>query len=126
SITAQAPAKEYGTSKAVLFHNGHWSGYERFAAENRLEFSGPVSDSRVAAVGAFLAGREFVRTLPGRYVIFSSQGLERFGDWTQREGMHFSNLNWMPVRTSAAKPAEAPAKAPKVHKPYTYTGPSKS
>jgi len=77
-ITADAAPKEYGSSKAVLFHNGHWGEYEKFSRSNGIDLRGPVSDTRVAAVGTFLGGREFIRTLPGRYVIFSAAGIERF------------------------------------------------
>lgn len=92
-ISPDAPLKPYGQASAVLFHNGHWNGWEEFAKEHEITLDGPVSDSRIAAVGTFHLGRAFLRGMEtGRFVIFSKKGTEHFGEWHEAEGCHFSNL----------------------------------
>jgi len=101
-VTDDATPKAYGHSQCVLFHNGHWGGYKSFLTENHIQLKGPVSDTRVAAIGTWIEGNEFLKSLPGRFLRMSAKvGVQRFGDWVEREGMHFSNLNWV----ASTKPA---------------------
>jgi hypothetical protein len=96
-VTDTATPKPYGTAREVLFHNGHWCDWETFANENRLELEGPVSDSRVIAVGVYLGGVEWLRSVPsGRFVLMSSTSTELLGEWHDHQGCKFSNLNWVP------------------------------
>ncbi len=94
-VSELAPAKQYGTAREVLFHNGHWPGWEAFQSELNLNLKGPVSDSRLIAIGVYLAGEAWLSTIPGRFALFSKwEGVRLFGDWTESDGCQFSNLNW--------------------------------
>jgi hypothetical protein len=110
-ISPSAPLKQYGQASAVLFHNGHWPDWSD--AAKLLKLDGPVSDTRVAAVAIHHQGRPFIKHLlkqsAGRFVIFSRKGVERFGNWENIDGCHFSNTCWQPVKQAPAKPS-APAK----------------
>jgi hypothetical protein len=124
-VTDDATPKAYGHSQMVLFHNGHWAGYEQFLKENHIALKGLVSDTRVAAIGTWIDGAEFLRTIPGRFVRMSAKKIERLGDWTEHQGMFFSNMNWRassPVPKLKTKPA--PTYKPNPHLPERprYTG----
>jgi len=97
-VTQSARPQPYGTARSVLFHNGHWAEWEEFEFIHNLELHGPVSDSRVIAVGTFLGGFEWLRTVPsGRFALMSADTIELLGEWLTHAcapGCKFSNLNW--------------------------------
>jgi len=95
-VSPTSPLKPYGQAGTVLFHNGHWSDWRDFAEEHDIKLAGPVSDTRIIAVGVHRLGRKLLRKIPCRFVMFSKRGVERFGDWSEVEGCYFSNLYWQP------------------------------
>jgi predicted glutamine amidotransferase len=108
-VSCDSTPREVGDEPKVLFHNGHWSGWEEFLTDNDIKLSGPVSDTRVAAIATYLGGAEFLKSIPGRFVLMTPQGSQLFGDWEKRDGMEFSNLHWS-RRLSPAK-ATKPVKS---------------
>lgn len=102
-VTSQAGLKTYGTANAVLFHNGHWSDWEKamgtaILSNKRKLPSGPWSDSRAMA---YLAHHYGVQALS--FLISSSQKvailkpkeiilLGHFMEYEQR--FKVSNFSW--------------------------------
>lgn len=117
-ISEAGKPKLYGSADAVLFHNGHWSGYEQFAADNALALEGPVSDSRVIAVGTWIGGFDWLRTVPGRFAVLTTAGYSLFGDWVKRGGVHYSNLNWVRQRYPEPPRRTEPVQLTLSHRPY--------
>lgn len=115
-VTQTAWPKSYGSAKQVLFHNGHWSDWNAFATEHRLDLEGPVSDSRVIAIGAWMGGESFLNTLikegAGRFVLFSHEGVKLFGNWERKDGCDYSNLLWCPRAPAKKAPRKSSDDAP--------------
>lgn len=131
-VTAFASAKKYGHAKQVLFHNGHWSGWEKFLDENMIELAGAISDSRVAAVAVHRFGEEFLEEIGDRFVLFSVKGgVEHFGKWEEVDGCQFSNLFWQrhlitsKARAKSFTPYKLSVKRPRQAQ-LRYTGESRS
>lgn len=104
-----------GEVDRVLFHNGHEGRFEELRAEAAKRtgycLQGPVSDSRVVARIAHLAGLDILDKMSGKYVILGGSGIEVMSPkmgmvltgqtgygagtgWTQHAGLLFSNLHW--------------------------------
>lgn len=92
------------TTGSVLFHNGHWAGWdhELYAACQRAGVEvprGPWSDSRAMAWMFKYYGLGFLDTLPSqRTVVITPDTLELgdFGNngWTKKDAIWFSNMVW--------------------------------
>ena len=92
-VTRAATTRLSGRARAVLFHNGTWTGWKdtlRLMPGPRME--GPLSDTRVAARLADLCGPEALARLPGRWVFFERGFTETYGGWRRWRGMTASNL----------------------------------
>lgn len=98
-ISPLALCTQYGKSKKMMIHNGHWSRWHEvlklLEGEELLPDKGPWSDSRL---GAFLASEdpEWLEGLGGRVATLDEEGvITRIGDWTElREGVWVSNKIW--------------------------------
>lgn len=100
-VSAKATTSLSGHARAVLFHNGTWSGWRetlRRMPRNRVP-DGLLSDTRVAASLVDLCGMQVLEKLPGRYVLFERDFTELFGDWREWRGMRVSNLGFVQVLT---------------------------
>lgn len=95
-VTASATPHHYGRTKKVLFHNGTWSDWAAFGQENMIELHGPVSDTRMAAIGTYLGDDTWLKTIPGRFALMEADGVTLIGDWKTHRGSAFSNFNWCP------------------------------
>ena len=95
-VTRAATTRLAGRARAVLFHNGTWSGWGRTL---RLmpgpRLAGPLSDTRVAASLVDLCGTDALDRLPGRWVFFEKDFTETFGGWRRWGGMTASNLGFV-------------------------------
>jgi hypothetical protein len=99
-------AKRYGHAKAVLFHNGTWSGWRYYMEQARLKLSGPVSDSRVAAAVVHQLGFDALSAIPCRFAMLdaSSRRISMLGDWRKyRDGCSYSNMHWLAARPERVK-----------------------
>lgn len=100
--TKEAEVALSGVAPAVVFHNGHWEGWEemlkfslRVAHTNRP--NGPWSDTRALACIAGLGGKRCLSLVGVEKVIhFSAKGIRYFGDFTRDEetGLLVSNDYW--------------------------------
>ncbi len=115
-ISPTVPLKAYGQAGSVLFHNGHWHGWEEFLADEGISFDSAVSDSRVIAAGVHRYGSKLLKDIPCRFAILSRNGIERFGDWSaaQEDGCRYSNLHWQAKAKVISVPA-AKCPAPVKH-----------
>ena len=95
-VTRAATTRLSGRARAVLFHNGTWSGWGRTL---RLmpgpRLAGPMSDTRVAASLVDLCGTEALDRLPGRWVFFERGFTLAIGGWRRWGGMLASNLGFV-------------------------------
>ncbi len=113
-VTHLSTTRLTGRARAVLFHNGTWLDWRqslRWVPVNQL--TGPLSDSRVAAILAERFGPEVLDRLPGRYVFFERDFTLLYGEWHPWAGMQASNLGFtgrLPKR-----------RAPSRRKPATLT-----
>jgi hypothetical protein len=122
-VTAKAPLRLSGQADAVLFHNGTWPGYD--AALERLEAhrkqplpTGPMSDTRAAALVTHCAGESVLERLPGRWVWMSAGETRLFGPWEDWQGMRVSNTQFV-ARLHAARARRKAARAVADHHPRT-------
>ena len=102
-VTPCATTRLTGRARAVLFHNGTWTGWrDALARMPRHRITDKlVSDSRVAASLVDHLGPQVLNRLPGKYALFDRDGTELFGDWREWGGMKVSNLAFLPAcRTS--------------------------
>ena len=90
----------HGKTKAVLFHNGTWGGWEE--ALDRLvslgghdDIDGPMSDTRSVAVLVDHLGEQVLERLPGRWVVMGSKATKLYGEWEEFKGMKVSNTNFV-------------------------------
>jgi predicted glutamine amidotransferase len=96
-VSRKATGRETkGRNARVLFHNGHWHGWED-EREDYFPIAGPMSDSRFMA---FLAAHDVdLDVVPEsqRVVLFDRHGVERRGNgWSVvRPGVWASNRHWM-------------------------------
>jgi hypothetical protein len=98
----------HGKTKAVLFHNGTWGGWEE--ALDRLvsrgghdDIDGPMSDTRAAALLVDHLGQHVLEKLPGRWVLLGMKETQLYGEWEEFRGMQVSNTNFvhrLPVKQS--------------------------
>lgn len=99
-ITLKAGLERVGRASAVLFQNGTWRTWGE-AIQREWESGhrppvGPVSDTRAAAWLCHLHGHRYLRRCgDSRWVYFSGSETVRYGQWFKREGIYFSNLNWL-------------------------------
>lgn len=108
-ITQFPEAKEYGKASAVLFHNGTWHLWERWAKEVGLELDGPVSDSRVAAAYVEEYGFEALGKTGSRWAMLEKNGdVSHLGEWWTVDGNYYSNTFWV-QRFNAARKRRAAA-----------------
>ena len=99
-VSRKAGLAFHGKTKAVLFHNGTWGGWEE--ALDRLvslgghdDIDGPMSDTRAAAVVVDHLGRHVLDRLPGRWVLFGMKETQLYGEWEEFKGMKVSNTNFV-------------------------------
>lgn len=98
-ITPDSPITLEGIgTDSVLFHNGTVGGYEMvlmsIAIANKKYPDGRISDTRVMAMATSILGDVVLRNNSGKFVIVSENGFRRFGDWTEDEGIWYSNMYW--------------------------------
>lgn len=98
-ISSTARLSLEGKTKAVLFHNGTWGGWEEALGrlvelEPHDDLDGPMSDSRAAAVLANHFGPSVLEKLPGRWVFMNVRGTKLFGQWEEFRGMRVSNTHF--------------------------------
>lgn len=107
-MEASAPLHTRGTAKAVLFHNGHMTGWEAplvaaYAGRGQNLPSGPWSDSRALAALCGMAGPNVLDILGGgsgstsynRFALLDGAGnVQLKGGWTKYQGMDVSNTNF--------------------------------
>lgn len=99
SISNTVTLEVKGSSKALLFHNGHWGEWHSWCTKIREKsprfFNQLVSDSRVIAYLLYLKGRKVLEEIAGKFVIFSNKGIAIYGGgWQEENGICFSNLYW--------------------------------
>jgi len=104
-LTEAPPIGLVGAAPAVLFHNGHWTGWERGldairAAGEYVDPSEPWSDTRVMAVLATLHSPHAVSQIVGsgqRLAVLHGDGrVWTAGTYHKHEGLLVSNLWWVP------------------------------
>lgn len=84
--------------EGVLFHNGHVHDWDRlYAVVCRDKLTGPVSDTRaIAAIlaqpGVKLSTLDVIKG--GVYAVMKNGMVRRFGIWTKRDGIWYSNTYW--------------------------------
>ena len=109
-VTRAATTRLSGRARAVLFHNGTWSGWGRTL---RLmpgpRLAGPMSDTRVAASLVDLCGTEALDRLPGRWVFFERGFTLAIGGWRRWGGMTASNLGFVRAAPPPAPTEDADA-----------------
>ena len=101
-ITRNARLNDRGKTRAVLFQNGTWPGYEaalKLASEQGRDIpDGPMSDTRAAAFLASINGHKFLSKCGhSRWVYFSATQTITYGQWYKRDGIYYSNLHWQPL-----------------------------
>ena len=98
-ITGCATTRLSGHARAVLFHNGTWSGWRETLRRmpRYRKPDGLMSDTRVAASLVDLCGMDVLARLPGRWVFFDRDFTELYGDWRKWRGMKASNLHFLPL-----------------------------
>lgn len=95
-----------GSAKEVLFHNGHWMGWEYKLKESFFHFTdkippGPWSDSRALARLVGVYGKEVLEWLDlrneQRICLFSYDKVSLIGSWSEGDGFLHSNPThgWM-------------------------------
>ncbi|TAF22930.1 MAG: hypothetical protein EAZ71_13460 [Verrucomicrobia bacterium] len=96
-VSAKATTRLTGHARAVLFHNGTWTGWrDTFKRMPRHRMpDGLLSDSRVAASMVDLCGMDVLDRLPGRWVLFERDFTELYGHWRDWRGMRSSNLGFL-------------------------------
>ena len=96
-VSAKATTRLTGHARAVLFHNGTWSGWRetlKRMPRHRMP-DGLLSDTRVAASMVDLCGMDVLDRLPGRWVLFERDFTELYGDWRDWREMRASNLGFL-------------------------------
>lgn len=98
-ISQDSPISMYGLGKdELLFHNGtitDWkNGLFTLAAINGSFPEGHMSDTRFAAMAVSRVGDGYLSSLGGKFVICKKNGFVRYGDWSEKNGIYFSNLFW--------------------------------
>ena len=96
-VSAKTTTRLTGHARAVLFHNGTWSGWRetlKRMPRHRMP-DGLLSDTRVAASMVDLCGMNVLDRLPGRWVLFERDFTELYGDWRDWRGMRASNLGFL-------------------------------
>lgn len=89
-----------GSAKEVLFHNGHWPGWDYMIKENFFHTGrkippGPWNDSRAFAWHVGTYGKEVLNWLDlrgeQRICLFSSSAISLIGSWSEADGFLHSN-----------------------------------
>jgi len=102
-VSVRAGLSLEGKAKSVLFHNGHWNGWEKRCMDMILYTGapfpgGPWSDSRALAWITACSHHTFMYFVTGqRVAIQSADGIVTYGNWDEKEGVYYSNLHWEPV-----------------------------
>lgn len=95
-VTRAATTRLSGRARAVLFHNGTWTGWrDTLRLMPGPGMDGPLSDTRVAARLVDLCGVEALDRLPGRWVFLERGFTEMYGPWHRWGGMRASNLGFV-------------------------------
>lgn len=87
------------TGGEVLFHNGTLIDYKTLLTImlmlNQKMPEGPVSDTRVFAMALSRAGDGLFQLYDSqRFVVVSPQGVRKYGDWDEHDGVLFSNSTY--------------------------------
>jgi hypothetical protein len=100
-ISQKASTELTGRATSVLVHNGHWSGWSARALNVVLRHDKKVpegywSDSRALAYMAYHLGEQALRLVEHQKIAtLNREGeIRLFGYFDEREGIHYSNLNW--------------------------------
>lgn len=91
--------KECETPNNLLFHNGHISEYTLLNKLFKINLRGHVSDSRILASLLAKTGLKTIRHFANgnKFIIMGKKTL-MIGDWKQKDGIYYSNLNWEPIK----------------------------
>ena len=95
-----------GTVKRVLFHNGHWGGWQEKCLEASIETkadvpAGHFSDSRGIAWLCSIYGMRILNFIPGKFAVLDQGGMRVYGEgWFKINGLVYSNTHWMPFQSS--------------------------
>lgn len=100
-ISSLSPLSLYNDTKGqLLFHNGVVSGwkdrmFEAFALSKKIP-EGPMIDTRTIAILYHHYGQDIFRFIEGKWVVFSPTELKVFGEFTEDDGIQYSNSTYKP------------------------------
>lgn len=98
-ITHAAELQQHGSARRVIFHNGTWSDWRRYADHFSITYprKEPVSDTRVAASIVARFGFDWLeRADYCRWAMLDADGIHRIGQWVKVGPCHYSNNYWLP------------------------------
>jgi hypothetical protein len=96
-IQRDAPLTLHGKAKAVLFHNGTWSEWQKYTMETACRSLMPVpngnwNDTRAMAWMAAILGYGILDIIDEKTVVLTKDGLSFSGEgWVDRKGIWCSN-----------------------------------
>lgn len=98
-ITAESPVHlSWRGPESILFHNGTVTGWRTLRLQLALAIGklpeGKASDTRTMAQLAAILGDAILVEDTGKYATISPEGLNIWGTWDEKDGVHFSNLFW--------------------------------
>jgi len=97
-------------SDGVLFHNGTISNHGDIIKDvvmlsNKRMLRGEISDSRIMAFSVAQYGHEFIPSLDdsswNKYAILDKEGITKYGNWHEDEGIQASNNYYKNQKKSA-------------------------
>lgn len=97
--TPESPITYRGIGKeGVLFHNGTVGGWHSMimsiALANKKYPEGKMSDTRVMAMAVGIVGKDILKHESSKYCYVHPEGFVRYGDFTNEDGIWFSNSYW--------------------------------
>lgn len=100
-VSKKSPNPTSGSVNEVLFHNGVWSKWDRYMVDSvvkeGLEIPGGIwSDSRALAWYAAIKNKSFLGFIGQKIAIQSKRGIDQWGDFEEKDGISYSNTNWVP------------------------------
>lgn len=85
----------------VLFHNGVVTGWKDRLWDafmlSRVIPDGKFSDTRVIAILYHHFGKNLFDFIDGKFVVFGKDKLEYYGEFSEEDGIKFSNKSYVPV-----------------------------
>lgn len=99
-VRLDVPLKKEGKANKLLFHNGHWSDWEKVLLNNlsyRVSLpDGIWSDTRALALLTAIHGKGFLQLLGGynKFILMTPKSSSVIGDFTEDEGVFYSNQGY--------------------------------